>query len=199
MTKASRDTQGGRKEREKERKKERGRERERREKRKRQVFGPLRPRTPCQNGWLLGPLRSRRGMSQLGIPKMRQTSHFLWRKPSAVRSGHLHLQSKGDNDVPPFNGSHGRHSAGSSRVGTRPNTLRIGCTELKAVPHASLSKKPKENRVGKMKRFKSPRGQGLRSSKVPNCNRETIERQGRRNVQSLRMKNRCKGWSPCSS
>ena len=38
MTKASRDTQGGRKEREKERKKERGRERERKEKRKRQVF-----------------------------------------------------------------------------------------------------------------------------------------------------------------
>ena len=34
MTKASRDTQGGRKERGKERKKERGRERERREKRK---------------------------------------------------------------------------------------------------------------------------------------------------------------------
>ena len=34
MTKASRDTQGGRKEREKERKKERGRERERREKKK---------------------------------------------------------------------------------------------------------------------------------------------------------------------
>ena len=27
---------------------------------------------------------------------------------------------------------------GSSRVGARPNTLRIGCTELKAVPHASL-------------------------------------------------------------
>ena len=39
MTKASRDTQGGRKEREKERKKERGRERERRGKKgKRQVF-----------------------------------------------------------------------------------------------------------------------------------------------------------------
>ena len=35
-------------------------------------------------------------------------------------------------------------------------------TELIAVPHASLSKKVKENRVGKMKRFKSPRGQGLR-------------------------------------
>ena len=28
-------------------------------------------------------------------------------------------------------------------------------TELIAAPHASLSKKPKENRVGKMKRFKS--------------------------------------------
>ena len=25
------------------------------------------PRTPCQNGWLLGPLRSRKGMSQLGM------------------------------------------------------------------------------------------------------------------------------------
>ena len=41
----------------------------------------------------LGPLRSRTGMSQLGLPKMRQTSHFLWRKPSAVRSGHLHLRA----------------------------------------------------------------------------------------------------------
>ena len=62
---------------------------------------------PCRSGWLLRPLRSRKGMSQLGIPKMRQTSHFLWLKPSAVRSGHLHLQSKGDNDVPPFDGSTG--------------------------------------------------------------------------------------------
>ena len=52
----------------------------------------------------LGPLRSRNGVSQLGIPKMRQTSHFLRHEPSAVRSGHLHLQSKGDNDKPPFNG-----------------------------------------------------------------------------------------------
>ena len=40
MTKASRDTQGGRKEREKERKKERGRERERREKRKKKAGVP---------------------------------------------------------------------------------------------------------------------------------------------------------------
>ena len=31
-----------------------------------------------------------------------------------------------------------RHSAGSSRVGTRPNTLEILCTELNAVPHAGL-------------------------------------------------------------
>ena len=42
MTKASRDTQGGRKEREKERKKERGRERERREKRKKGRCSQLR-------------------------------------------------------------------------------------------------------------------------------------------------------------
>ena len=27
---------------------------------------------PCRSGWLLRPLRSRKGMSQLGIPKMRQ-------------------------------------------------------------------------------------------------------------------------------
>ena len=40
MTKASRDTQGGRKEREKERKKERGRERERREKKKKKAGVP---------------------------------------------------------------------------------------------------------------------------------------------------------------
>ena len=46
-------------------------------------------------------------MSQLGIPKMRQTSHFLRHEPTAARSGHLHLQSKGDNDKPPFDGSTG--------------------------------------------------------------------------------------------
>ena len=33
---------------------------------------------------------------------------------------------------------HGRHSAGSSRVGTWPNTLMDMHTELIAVPHASL-------------------------------------------------------------
>ena len=161
MTKASRDTQGGKKEREKERKKERGRERERREKRKRQVFPATnkRPGThqrkrgvilsvafrktpgskerkgegkgekgakvptgsnelqkyfdrcghlvPGRSGWLLRPLRSRKGMSQLGIPKMRQTSHFLRHKPSTVRCGHLRSQSRGNMDVPPFDGSTG--------------------------------------------------------------------------------------------
>ena len=55
----------------------------------------------------LGPLRSRKGMSQLGIPKMRQTSHFLRHKPSTVRCGHLRFQSKGNSDKPPFNGSTG--------------------------------------------------------------------------------------------
>ena len=68
---------------------------------------------------------------------MRQTSHFLWRKPSAVRSGHLHLR-EGEITTNPVRRVHGRHSTGSPRVGTRPNTLRIGCTELKAVPHAGL-------------------------------------------------------------
>ena len=130
MTKASRDTQGGRKEREKERKKERGRERERREKKKKagvpsyeqasrdtpkkerilsvafrktpgskerkgegkgekgakvptgsnepqKYFDRCGHLVPCRSGWLLRPLRSRKGMSQLGIPKMRQTSHAL--------------------------------------------------------------------------------------------------------------------------
>ena len=41
----------------------------------------------------LGPLRSREGMSQLGIPKMRHTSEFLWHEPATVRSGHVHLQA----------------------------------------------------------------------------------------------------------
>ena len=87
----------------------------------------------------------------------------------------------------------GRHSAGSSRAGINPGTLMI---LLIAVPHACLSEKPKEIRVRKMKRFKPPQIQGLKTfkgSKVPNCNRETIERQGRRNAQSLRMKSRCQG------
>ena len=33
------------------------------------LLRPLRPRTPCQYGWLLRPLLSRKGISQLGIPK----------------------------------------------------------------------------------------------------------------------------------
>ena len=68
---------------------------------------------------------------------MRHSSHFLWRKPSAVRSGHLHLRA-GEITTNPVRRVHGRHSTGSSRVGARPNTLRIGCAELKAVPHAGL-------------------------------------------------------------
>ena len=35
----------------------------------------------------LGPLRSRKGMSQLGIPKMRQTSKFLWHEPASPAVG----------------------------------------------------------------------------------------------------------------
>ena len=61
---------------------------------------------PCQNGWLLRPLRSRKGISQLGIPKMRQNLNSLG-------LGHLRplwaltSPGRGDNDVPPFNGPTG--------------------------------------------------------------------------------------------
>ena len=92
---------------------------------------------PCRNGWLLRPLRSRKGISQLGIPKMRQSR-------SSLGLGHLRslraalYPGSGYVRRTPVQRVHGRHSAGSSRVGARPNTLRIGCTELKAVPHAGL-------------------------------------------------------------
>ena len=78
----------------------------------------------------LGPLRSRKGMSQLGIPKMRQTSHFLRHKPSAVRCGTATFQSRGNMRQTPVQRVHGRHSAGSSRAGTRPDTLMDMRTEL---------------------------------------------------------------------
>ena len=55
----------------------------------------------------LGPLRSRKGMSQLGTPKMGQKSSYVRPRPPAARFGHLHLQSKEDNDKPPFHGSTG--------------------------------------------------------------------------------------------
>ena len=76
-------------------------------------------------------------MSQLGIPKMRQNHR-------TYGLGHLRslraalYPGRGYVGHTPIRRVHGRHSAGSSRVGTRPNTLRIGCTELKAVPHAGL-------------------------------------------------------------
>ena len=94
---------------------------------------------------------------------MRQTSHFLRHKPSAVRSGHLHLQSKGGNDKPPFNGSTG----GSSRVGTRPNTLMDLRTDLTPVPHASLrSPNPERSRkaLKSLGVFKGNGGQSLKST-----------------------------------
>ena len=65
----------------------------------------------------LGPLRSRKGMSQLGIPKMRQTSHFLWRKPSAVCSGHLHLRAGGITTNPRSTGPR------EALYGTKPKHL----------------------------------------------------------------------------
>ena len=86
----------------------------------------------------LRPLRSRKGMSQLGIPKMRRTSQFLRHKPSTVRCGHLRSQSRGTWTYTRSTGPRGRHSAGSSRVGTKPNTLMDMRTDLIAVPHAGL-------------------------------------------------------------
>ena len=49
----------------------------------------------------------------------------------------------------------GSRAVAVDRVDVCLHTLMDMHTELIAVPHASLSKKPKENRVGKMKRFKS--------------------------------------------
>ena len=60
---------------------------------------------------------------------------------------------------------HGRHSAGSSRVGTRPNTLRIGCTELKAVPHAGLGFHFLRVRVRTNGAWGSARGNRAKSSR----------------------------------
>ena len=59
-----------------------------------------------------------------------------------------YISGQGRQRRTPVRRVHGRHSAGSSRVGTRPNTLRIGCTELKAVPHAGLGfSNPEEYQV----------------------------------------------------
>ena len=57
-----------------------------------------------------------------------------------------HLLSAADICVPragehghtPVRRVHGRHSAGSSRVGTKPNTLMDMRTDVNAVPHAGL-------------------------------------------------------------
>ena len=48
--------------------------------------------------------------------------------------------SQGKGDITTYPRSTGPREAlrGLIPVGTRPNTLRIGCTELKAVPHAGL-------------------------------------------------------------
>ena len=72
---------------------------------------------PCRNGWLLRPLRSRSGMSQLRIPKMGQNHR-------TYGLGHLRslraalYPGRGYVGHTPVRRVHGRHSAGSSRVGT---------------------------------------------------------------------------------
>ena len=44
----------------------------------------------------------------------------------------------GEHGQTPVQRVHGRHSTGSSRVGTRPNALMDMRTDLTAVPHAGL-------------------------------------------------------------
>ena len=102
MTKASRDTQTRRRERKGRRKRERGK-RGAEDKCSQQGLGGGRgtklstgsnePQkcfdrcghlVPCQSGWLLRPLRSRKGMSQLGIPKKRQKSEFSRPRPPTL-------------------------------------------------------------------------------------------------------------------
>ena len=66
-------------------------------------LGPLRPRTG-QNGWLLRPLRSRNGVSQLGIPN-------LDKNLSSLGLGRLRsllcIQAGDTFDKPPLDGSTG--------------------------------------------------------------------------------------------
>ena len=49
-----------------------------------------------------------------------------------------YVPKAGEHGQTPVRRVHERHSTGSSRTGTRPNKLRIGSAELKAVPHAGL-------------------------------------------------------------
>ena len=65
----------------------------------------------------------------------RQTSHFLWHKPSAVRCGHLHLRA-GEMSTNPR--STGPREALCGLIPGRPNTLMDMRTDLIAVPHAGL-------------------------------------------------------------
>ena len=76
-------------------------------------------------------------MSQLGIPKMGQKSSDVRPRPPTLAAS-CSVPGQGYVGHTPVRRVHGRHSAGSSRVGTKPNTLEILCTELNAVPHAGL-------------------------------------------------------------
>ena len=76
-------------------------------------------------------------MSQLGIPKMGQNHRtyglgHLRSLRAALYPGSGYVRRT------PVRRVHGRHSAGSSRVGTKPNTLMDMRTDLIAVPHAGL-------------------------------------------------------------
>ena len=89
-------------------------------------------------------------MSQLGIPKMGQ-NHRTYGLGHLLSAADICVPNAGEHGHTPVRRVHGRHSAGSSRVGTRPNTLEILCTELNAVPHAGLGFHFLREQVGKSK------------------------------------------------
>ena len=56
--------------------------------------------------WLLRPLRSRKGMSQLGIQDVRQKSEFSWPRPPTLAAS-CSGPGRRDKTNPPFDGSTG--------------------------------------------------------------------------------------------
>ena len=151
-------------------------------------LGPLRPRLPCQNGWLVRPLRSRKGISQLGIPNVRHKSEFSRPRPPTPALG-TYISGQGRQRQTPIQRVHSGHSSGSPWALTGRDTLIEMHTDVNAVPHASLSEKPQK--PGQVKYG------------VPNLSKPTRPPTPNRHIQSdnahLPMKSRCKGWKSCSS
>ena len=80
----------------------------------------------------LGPLRSRRGMSQVGIPKMRQKSSYVRPGPPSPAMGTYVSKARETATNPRSTGPR------EALCGLIPDALMDMHTELKAVPHAGL-------------------------------------------------------------